>query len=121
MDRGAAGIRWSVTGALHGSTELWLEPVGDGVVVHYYLRADDGAADPVGARAGRRRDARAARPAAGPARVAWKRCANALKDELEGGRAARQPRGADPAALRRRVHPDGGSFKPRPVLPRTGG
>ncbi len=93
MDRGAAGIRWSVTGALTGSTELWLERVGDGVVLHYYLRADDGAPAPVGARAGRRA-ARAGDRLRDRRAVAWKRCANALKDELEGGRAPGTPRGA---------------------------
>ena len=77
------GIRWSVTGALTGSAELWLEPVGDGVVVHYYLRVD-----PAGRRAGRARVAARApgRPRRAAA-LAWKRHVNALKDELEGGRA----------------------------------
>jgi hypothetical protein len=91
MDRGDAGIRWSVGGALRGSTELWLEPVLDGVVVHYYLRADDGAGADRGdasslraRRAGDRlRDLRAR---------AWKTCVNAVKDELEAGRAAGLPR-----------------------------
>ena len=40
MDRGVDGIRWSISGALVGSSEIWLEPVGDGVLLHYYLRAD---------------------------------------------------------------------------------
>lgn len=40
MDRGVQGIRWSVTGSLVGSAEIWLERYGDGAVVHYYLRAD---------------------------------------------------------------------------------
>jgi hypothetical protein len=40
MDRGDAGLRWSATGALTGSTEIWLEPYGDGVIAHTYLRAD---------------------------------------------------------------------------------
>jgi hypothetical protein len=80
MDRGVAGIRWSVAGPLVGSAELWLEPVGDGVVVHYYLRVD------------------LARPVRSPDRVrrrhalAWKQHANRLKDELEGGRPAGEPR-----------------------------
>ncbi|MDQ3476698.1 MAG: polyketide cyclase / dehydrase and lipid transport, partial [Actinomycetota bacterium] len=43
MDRGAAGIRWNITGALVGSMEIWLEayvqPIG-GVLLHFYLRAD---------------------------------------------------------------------------------
>ena len=40
MDRGEAGIRWGVTGALVGSCEIWLEPCGDGVVAHTSVRAD---------------------------------------------------------------------------------
>ena len=74
MDRGVDGIRWSVTGALNGSAELWLERVGDGVLVHYYLRVDP------------------KRPVRSPDRLrrrhalAWKRSVNALKDELERGR-----------------------------------
>lgn len=39
-DRGDAGFRWTVTGALVGSMEVWLEPVLDGTVLHYFLRAD---------------------------------------------------------------------------------
>ncbi|MHA6622109.1 polyketide cyclase / dehydrase and lipid transport [Pseudonocardia sp. DLS-67] len=39
-DRGVAGIRWTVRGALVGSMEVWLEPVLDGTLLHYYLRAD---------------------------------------------------------------------------------
>ena len=39
-DRGAAGFRWTVTGALVGSMEVWLEPVLDGTVLHYFLRAE---------------------------------------------------------------------------------
>jgi hypothetical protein len=80
MDRGVHGIRWSVTGAMSGSAELWLEPVGDGVLVHYYLRVE-----PV-------------RPVRLPDRLrrrhalAWKRSVNALKDELEAGRRPGEPR-----------------------------
>jgi len=37
MDRGELGTRWSVTGAVVGSLEVWLEPVGTGTVVHWYL------------------------------------------------------------------------------------
>ena len=39
-DRGDEGIRLTVTGALVGSNEFWVEPWGDGAIVHYYLRAD---------------------------------------------------------------------------------
>ncbi|SHF40697.1 polyketide cyclase / dehydrase and lipid transport [Streptoalloteichus hindustanus] len=39
-DRGAEGVRWAVRGALVGTMEVWLEPVLDGTVLHYFLRAD---------------------------------------------------------------------------------
>lgn len=39
-DRGDKGIRWSVTGALTGTMEVWLEPSLDGVVLHYFLHAE---------------------------------------------------------------------------------
>ncbi len=38
MDRGDNGTRWSVTGAVVGSLEVWLEPMGPGTLVHWYLR-----------------------------------------------------------------------------------
>lgn len=40
MDRGLKGQRWSIAGDLVGSAEVWLEAFRDGVVLHYYLRAD---------------------------------------------------------------------------------
>jgi len=39
-DRGDKGIRWTVTGALTGTMEVWLEPSLDGVVMHYFLHAE---------------------------------------------------------------------------------
>jgi hypothetical protein len=39
-DRGVEGLRWTVRGALVGTMEVWLEPVLDGTVLHYFLRAD---------------------------------------------------------------------------------
>ena len=39
-DRGPLGDRWTVTGALVGTAEVWLEEHGDGTVVHAYLRVD---------------------------------------------------------------------------------
>ena len=39
-DRGALGHRWTVAGALTGTMEIWLEPVLDGVVLHYFLHAE---------------------------------------------------------------------------------
>lgn len=42
--RGAKGVRWLVrsaqNGRFSGSMEVWLEPVADGVVAHYFLRLD---------------------------------------------------------------------------------
>ena len=40
QDRGEQGLRFTVTGDLVGSSEFWVEPWGDGAIVHYYLRAD---------------------------------------------------------------------------------
>lgn len=79
-DRGVKGVQWAVTGALAGSMEIWLEPWGDGVVLHWYLRAHRPEA-PGGIR--RRRPAAAGTD--GRVR-AWKRHAFALKDRLEAGR-----------------------------------
>ena len=42
-DRAEKGIRWTVTGALTGTMEVWLEPMMeglDGVVLHYFLHAE---------------------------------------------------------------------------------
>ncbi|TVT20239.1 polyketide cyclase / dehydrase and lipid transport [Amycolatopsis acidiphila] len=38
-DRGDEGLRWTVKGALVGTMEVWLEPMLDGTVLHYFLRA----------------------------------------------------------------------------------
>ena len=40
MDRGLAGQRWSMTGALVGSLEIWIEPFADGCILHHYLRGN---------------------------------------------------------------------------------
>ncbi|MDT5292644.1 MAG: hypothetical protein QOG79_2046 [Mycobacterium sp.] len=39
-DRGPKGHRWTVTGALTGTMEVWLQPVLDGVILHYFLHAE---------------------------------------------------------------------------------
>lgn len=39
-DRADKGIRWAVTGPLAGTMEIWLEPVLDGVILHYLLHAE---------------------------------------------------------------------------------
>ena len=86
-DRGDQGMRWTVTGALVGSMEVWLEEVLDGTVLHYYLRAD--AAGPDGAPVSlppRRAAAEARRR-----HHAAKALALALKRTLEQGRAAGEP------------------------------
>jgi hypothetical protein len=76
-DRGIKGQQWAVRGALTGSMEIWLEPVGPGTVLHWFLRADP-SETPRPRRAGgldreRRRRVKA-----------WKVHAFALKDRLEG-------------------------------------
>lgn len=35
-DRGEVGQRWTVTGTLTGTMEVWLERMMDGVVLHYF-------------------------------------------------------------------------------------
>lgn len=77
-DRGDQGVRWTVRGALVGTMEVWLEPVLDGTVLHYFLRADP----PPGAavRPGRLRREKVRR------QLAAKALALDLKTELEGGR-----------------------------------
>lgn len=95
MDRGREGIRWTVTGSLVGSSEIWLEAYDDGVIVHYYLRADPtvpGSRTQPRAvgdspRARRSMDALRRRRA-----VAWKQVIWSLKDELEAGRRPGEPR-----------------------------
>lgn len=86
-DRGAAGVRWTVRGALVGSMEVWLEPVLDGTVLHYFLRADPAGPDGAPAPAPPRRGAAEARRR----QRAAKAIALACKDRLEAGRAPGEP------------------------------
>lgn len=84
MDRGASGVRWSTTGALVGSSEIWLEPYGDGVIVHCYLRTEAtarGSATRAVVLAPRAAAGEVQRRARHARRVLW-----ALKDSLEAGR-----------------------------------
>lgn len=85
-DRGDAGVRLTVTGALVGTNEFWVEPWGDGAIVHYYLRAD-----PPKALSARRLIAVRERH-----RVRVKAGLNELKDRLEAGRVAGMPREPEP-------------------------
>jgi hypothetical protein len=39
-NRGERGIRWTVAGALTGTMEIWLEPMADGALLHYFLHAE---------------------------------------------------------------------------------
>lgn len=105
QDRGLAGLRWSCTGALVGSCELWLEPWSSpgggsaGVLVHHYLRADPTrrgsrieAVPDVGVRARTALRDRRAR--------LWKRAVHAWKDEMEAGRHVGPPLGPADGARR---------------------
>jgi hypothetical protein len=83
-DRGEAGVRWNVGGALAGSMEVWLEAFGDGVIVHYYLRADRAGTPYTSLRQATREIRRRQRAAK---RVFW-----GLKDEIESGRRSGEPR-----------------------------
>lgn len=79
-DRGDEGLRWTVRGGLVGTMEVWLEPMLDGTLLHYFLRADlppTGRRDPERER--RRRQ------------LAAKRIALDLKTVLEDGRPAGCP------------------------------
>jgi hypothetical protein len=86
MDRGLKGQRWSIAGDLVGSAEIWLEEFRDGVVLHYYLRADPvpsaRAADLSPGRLDRLRRAEA---------TSWKRTVWALKRECEADRRPGDP------------------------------
>ncbi|HEX5118920.1 MAG TPA: polyketide cyclase / dehydrase and lipid transport [Pseudonocardiaceae bacterium] len=83
-DRGTEGLRWTVRGALVGTMEVWLEPVLDGTVLHYFLRADP--PDPITPRRALRERRRR--------QLAAKRVALMLKAVLEDGR----PAGCPPTA-----------------------
>ncbi|HET9138744.1 polyketide cyclase / dehydrase and lipid transport [Actinophytocola sp.] len=76
-DRGDEGLRWTIQGALTGTMEVWLEPVLDGTVLHYFLRAD------LGAGPRRPRDLRRERVRRA---LAAKSLALGLKSRLEVGR-----------------------------------
>jgi hypothetical protein len=80
-DRGDEGIRWTVRGALTGTMEVWLEPMLDGTLLHYFLRAE----------LPRTADVRAADRERRRRQLAAKRIALRLKSLLEDGRAPGDP------------------------------
>lgn len=88
-DRGDKGIRWSVTGALTGTMEIWLEPMLDGAVLHYFLHAE-----PSGVAAWQLAKMNLAK-VNHRRRVAGKDMAFEVKTVLEGGR----PVGVSPLAV----------------------
>jgi len=45
-DRAEKGIRWTVSGPLEGTMEVWLEPVLDGAVIHYFLHCEPAGVPP---------------------------------------------------------------------------
>ena len=91
-DRGNKGLRWTVSGSLVGSSEIWLEPLASytsgaaATIVHYYLRATP-------TRSGSEIVPRAATNSVREQRevhklrerhvLAWKRTIWGLKDSLE--------------------------------------
>ncbi|MBP2193801.1 polyketide cyclase / dehydrase and lipid transport [Nocardia goodfellowii] len=82
-DRGDKGIRWTVSGALEGTMEVWLQDMMDGVILHYFLHAEPRPAIP-GKRLLAANRAR---------RVAGRDMAFEIKSRLEAGR----PAGVAPA------------------------
>lgn len=85
-DRGDKGIRWTVSGPLTGSMEVWLEPALDGVILHYFLHAE-----PAGERPAPRRLAALVRER----RVAGKAMSFEIKSRLEADRPAGVTPGPD--------------------------
>jgi hypothetical protein len=80
-DRGDKGVRWTVAGPLTGTMEIWLEPMLDGVVLHYFLHAE-----PTGA-AATEQDPRKLAAMTHRRRVAGKRMAFEVKNSVEATRA----------------------------------
>ena len=87
-DRADKGIRWTVAGPLTGTMEIWLEPMLDGVILHYFLHAE-----PTGVRPGLA--AMDLAKITHQRRVAGKRMSFEIKNELEAAR----PVGDGPGAL----------------------
>ena len=79
-DRADKGVRWTVTGPLTGTMEIWLEPMLDGVLLHYFLHAE-----PTGAAAWQLAKMNLAK-LNHQRRVAGKRMAFEVKSTLEASR-----------------------------------
>lgn len=80
-DRGEKGIRWTVSGPLTGTMEVWLEAVLDGVIVHYFLHAEPADGSQIRDLASQNR----------MRRVQGKAMSFEVKKELENGRAPGEP------------------------------
>ena len=84
-DRAEKGMRWTVSGPLTGTMEIWCEPMLDGVLMHYFLHAE-----PTGVS-----DRRMARMNIAKMvhrrRVAGKRMAFEIKGRLEASRPVGSP------------------------------
>lgn len=79
-DRADKGVRWTVSGVLTGTMEVWLETMLDGVILHYFLHAE-----PAGAPAAL--SAKGDLPGLNHRRrVAGKRMAFEIKNSLEASR-----------------------------------
>jgi len=88
-NRGASGMRWTVAGPVTGTMEIWLQPILDGVKLHYFLHAE-----PAGAAAWQLAKLNLVK-LNHQRRVAGKRMAFEVKTELERNRpvgVAPQPR-----------------------------
>lgn len=95
-DRGVKGIRWTVTGELVGSAELWVEPHLDGVLLHHFLRVDltvPGSPTLARSESESPRMRRQRESLAREYALSWKRHAWSLKDELESQRVLGTPGG----------------------------
>lgn len=88
-DRADKGIRWTVSGPLTGTMEIWLESMLDGVLLHYFLHAE-----PTGV-TGRQLARLNLAKLNHRRRVAGKRMAFEVKDRLERSR----PVGVPPIAV----------------------